>query len=610
MTRVHGSLVVCLLIALVATTAEAKTKRESAAEQFRRAETLLEDLRAVPPLELSVKQYELVADAFRKVHRITPASSYCDDALLAAAQVETMRIERFGGQKDRERAISAYRFLLREYPHSKLLAEARRAVASIEAGEVKRIEEPVLAKAAPPAEKPKAVQPALDAASEPKVIAASLPATTPAVPEPKPFVNRAQPSPKRLTKSTAQVKDLRYWSTEESTRIVVELNDFVEYKFDFLSRPKRLYFDLFTSRLGGSLDGGANYEVGDQVVARVRIGQNRSTKSRMVLDLLDDVAYDVSWLANPPRLVIELRGKTPKAPAPTDEPQVILARAESPSPKPVANSTAASRMAAASFAPPKAAEGGSRSLIRALGLKISRVVIDAGHGGHDTGSIGPSGLREKDVTLDVALRLGQLIEDELHAEVLFTRDNDSYPELRDRTRMANDSGADLFISIHANSVKTRSVRGVETFYLNFTTDPWAMKVAARENAASSSTIHELEDLLGKIAKKDHIEESSQFASKVQSALYAGLAENTPGLRNRGVRKAPMIVLIGAKMPAILAEIGFLSNPTDEKLLKTSKYRQQVAESIFAGVRNYVDTLSSHEIMMTETETTRAGASLD
>jgi len=612
LTRVHGSLVVCLSIALVATTAEAKTKRESAAEQFRRAETLLEDLKAVPPLELSVKQYELVADAFRKVHRITPASSYCDDALLAAAQVETMRIARFGGAKDRERAISAYRFLLREYPHSKLLAEARRAVASIEAGEIKRIdkpvEEPVLAKAAPPAEKPR---PAPVPRSEPEVIAASLPAQS-AAPEPKPFINRAQPSPKRLSKSTAQVKDLRYWSTEESTRIVVELNDFVEYKFDFLSRPKRLYFDLFTSRLGGSLDGGANYEVGDEVVARVRIGQNRSTKSRMVLDLLDDVAYDVSWLANPPRLVIELRGKTPKAPAP--QPDVLLARAETPSPKavanPVANSTEASRMAAASFAPPKAAEGGSRSLIRALGLKISRVVIDAGHGGHDTGSIGPSGLREKDVTLDVALRLGQLIEDELHAEVLFTRDDDSYPELRDRTRMANDSGADLFISIHANSVKTRSVRGVETFYLNFTTDPWAMKVAARENAASNSSIHELEDLLGKIAKKDRIEESSQFASKVQSALYAGLAENTPGLRNRGVRKAPMIVLIGAKMPAILAEIGFLSNPTDEKLLKASKYRQQVAESIFAGVRNYVDTLSSHEIMMTETETTRAGASLD
>ena len=151
---------------------------------------------------------------------------------------------------------------------------------------------------------------------------------------------------------------------------------------------------------------------------------------------------------------------------------------------------------------------------------------------------------------------------------------------------------------------------METFYLNFTTDPWAMKVAARENAASNSTVHELEDLLGKIAKKDRIEESSEFAAKVQSALYAGLAENTAGLRNRGVRKAPMIVLIGAKMPAILAEIGFLSNPTDEKLLKTSKYRQQVAKSIFDGVRNYVDTLSSHEIMMTESETQQAGASLD
>ena len=337
-----------------------------------------------------------------------------------------------------------------------------------------------------------------------------------------------------------------------------------------------------------------------QAVARVRIGQNRSSKTRMVFDLLDDVQYNVAWLANPPRLAIELRGKTPKRAAPV-QPGTQIAAATAPAATDVV------------YAQPKAAQttsGGQQNLIRALGLKISRVVIDAGHGGHDTGSIGPTGLREKDVTLDVALRLGKLIEDELHAEVLFTRDGDTYPDLRERTRMANAAGADLFISVHANSVSTRSVRGVETYYLNFTTDPWAMKVAARENAASDASVHELEDLLGKIAKKDRIEESREFATKVQASLHGGLAKVTTGLRNRGVRKAPMLVLIGAKMPAILAEIGFLSNPSDENLLKTSKHRQVVAESIFRGVEAYVDTLSSHDVLMSETDVSQAAASLD
>jgi len=600
LTRAHRSLLVCLLVAVVAIPAAAKTKRELAGDQYRRAQTLLEDLKAVPAPELSIKQYKLVADAFRKVHRITPASSYCDDALLAAADVEAMKIARFGPEPYSDTAIAAYRYLLREYPHSQLLAKARNSIREIESGAFAKADEPVVAEATPTPPVPAPVSAPVD---EPKAVAVSLPAA-------KPLQNSAQEAPTRLLKTTAQVKDLRYWSTPESTRIVVELNDFVNYKFDFLSRPRRLYFDLFTSRLSGALNGGASYEVGDAAVARVRIGQNRSTKSRMVLDLLDDVTYDVSWLANPPRLVIELRGKTPPRPAPAAKPEVQLARAEVPT---ADEARANAQPLATSYAPPKAAQAtsrGSQSLIRALGLKISRVVIDAGHGGHDTGSIGPSGLREKDVTLDVALRLGQLIEDELHAEVLYTRDGDSYPELTERTRIANAAQADLFISVHANSVRTRSVRGVETFYLNFTTDPWAMKVAARENAGANSSVHELEDLLGKIAKKDRIEESSEFAAKVQSALYSGLAENTPGLRNRGVRKAPMLVLIGAKMPAILAEIGFLSNPTDEKLLKTSKYRQQVAKSIFDGVNNYVRTLSSHEVMMSETETTSAGAALD
>jgi N-acetylmuramoyl-L-alanine amidase len=238
-----------------------------------------------------------------------------------------------------------------------------------------------------------------------------------------------------------------------------------------------------------------------------------------------------------------------------------------------------------------ATSSGKRNLIRALGLKVGRVVIDAGHGGHDTGSIGPSGLREKDLVLDVSKRLGKLIQEGMGSEVIYTRPDDTYLSPQRRTRVANDSGADLFISVHANSVKDGRVRGVETYYLNFTTDSWAMAVASRENAASEHSVHELQDLVSKIALKESVDESREFASKIQKALHGGLASDIKGLRDRGVRKAPLIVLIGAKMPSVLAEIGFLSNATDEKLFKTAKFRQKVAQHIYDGLAAYAETLS-------------------
>ena len=234
---------------------------------------------------------------------------------------------------------------------------------------------------------------------------------------------------------------------------------------------------------------------------------------------------------------------------------------------------------------------GDRSLIRALGLKIGKIVVDAGHGGHDTGTIGPNGLQEKDLVLDVALKLGKLLENKLGAEVVYTRDDDTFIPLETRTAIANKEQADLFISIHANSSSDQSARGVETYYLNFTSSPDALEVAARENAVSEQSIHELQDLVKKIALKEKIEESREFAADVQKSLYNGLNAKNPGERNRGVKKAPFVVLIGANMPSILAEISFVSNPRDEKKLKTNVYRQQIAESLYKGVAKYINGLS-------------------
>jgi N-acetylmuramoyl-L-alanine amidase len=233
---------------------------------------------------------------------------------------------------------------------------------------------------------------------------------------------------------------------------------------------------------------------------------------------------------------------------------------------------------------------GDRSLIRTLGLRIGKIVIDPGHGGHDTGTIGPNGLYEKDLVLDVSKRLGKLLEARLGADVVFTRRDDTFIPLETRTAIANQEQADLFVSVHANSSRDPDARGVETYYLNFTSSPDALEVAARENADSDKSIHELQDLVKKIALKEKIEESREFASDVQQSLHSGLAAKSPGERDRGVKKAPFVVLIGANMPSILAEISFISNPGDERRLRSPEYRQRIAESLYRGIARYVNGL--------------------
>jgi N-acetylmuramoyl-L-alanine amidase len=246
--------------------------------------------------------------------------------------------------------------------------------------------------------------------------------------------------------------------------------------------------------------------------------------------------------------------------------------------------------------PAKRNSTGERSMIRVLGLKVGRVVLDPGHGGHDTGTIGPEGLREKDLVLDVAQRLGRLIEEKLGSEVIFTRSDDTFVPLERRPEIANEAKADLFLSIHANSSPLRTAAGVETFYLNFTTSKSALDLAARENAGSQMSIYELQDLLQKIALKDKVEESREFASRVQSALYTLSARTTDARsKDRGVKKAPFIVLIGASMPSVLAEIGFISNAHDESIMRREDYRQRTAEALYKGLSSYASSLSHFQV---------------
>jgi N-acetylmuramoyl-L-alanine amidase len=225
-----------------------------------------------------------------------------------------------------------------------------------------------------------------------------------------------------------------------------------------------------------------------------------------------------------------------------------------------------------------------------LGLKIGRIVLDPGHGGQDLGTIGPNGLREKDLTLAIARELKAMLEDELGAHVFLTRDTDVYVSLEERTALANHYRADLFLSIHANSSRHRSTSGVETYYLDFAKSDAEREIAARENASGMLAVSELEDLVKQIAQAEKSAESRELASIMQKRLYTGARRLLPSTKDRGVRRAPFIVLIGARMPSILAEVAFISNPRDEGVLGAADGRKAMARALYEGIVGYVQTL--------------------
>ena len=443
----------------------------------------------------------------------------------------------------------------------------------------------------------------------------------------------------------ATVTGIRHWSTPTYTRVAIDLGDDVTFEAARVTNPSRLFFDLHGARLAPDLIDKTFSVTDDGFLQKIRAAQSTPDTTRVVLDVSDVTEYSAFLLPNPSRLIIDIHGRaqneTATAPTQTPAPPPRVAQLPSttkPVPNTIAVKTDNTEIAAVSqqpgkveatgkptthpisstiaedpiatakrkrtrkianddeAAPAKAAiptATGETSLVRALGLKIGRIVIDAGHGGHDSGTLGAGGIEEKDVVLDVALRLGKLLHERLGAEIIYTRSDDTFIPLETRTAIANKAQADLFLSIHANSSPDPTARGVETYYLNFTQSADALQVAARENAVSGQSIHQLSDLVKKIALKDKIEESREFASDVESNLYRGLATGNEGLKNRGVKKAPFVVLIGANMPSILAEISFVTNERDAEQLRRPDYRQRVAESLFKGVAKYESGLGDN-----------------
>jgi N-acetylmuramoyl-L-alanine amidase len=393
---------------------------------------------------------------------------------------------------------------------------------------------------------PQSVRPAVPAGES--VSAAAPSREQPALPEDE---NLEKPATAAQLAAFPEVTGIRHWSSADSSTLVIDLQDQVQYEAHRLTGPERIYFDLRDTRLAADLFG-KSLEIGDPLIQRVRVAQPIPGITRVVLETKGASNFSVSLEVNPYRLVVEIRkigaGSEPRS-------RVDLFTS-----------------------PVQSASAGAAAQGRALGPRL-RIVLDAGHGGGDLGTVGKQGLLEKDLVLDIASRLGALLERRLGAEVIYTRKDDSYIPLEKRSEIANLSEAELFLSIHANYSDHASARGVETYYTNTYSS-----IRARTRDSEQSELQNLNWTNVDIRKK--VRESHRLAASVQQALYATLVKKNPGLPNRGVKEAQYVVLTGTTMPAILAEISFVSSPTDENNLESASYRQQIAAALYQGVAHY------------------------
>jgi N-acetylmuramoyl-L-alanine amidase len=568
------------------------------------------------------KYFQSAIDSYNFLLKQYPGSRYRQQAQYAIGLVQK------DGLHQPDVAEATLKDFIKRYPKADLASDARVALKDI-ADTREKAQAQAKAQALAAAQ----AQAAAQAAAQAKMQAA---AATDALPELKGKVVDQRES----ENGTPRVRDVKTWNSENSARIIVTLDDTIAFNAARIAAPDRVYFDLHRAKLTPDI-AKKDWDVKDGLLKSLRLGQNKDGVVRLVLDVNGARDYSAYLLANPYRLVIEVHAKplassagevaNAATPAPSTTAgyakadsdisdsrsgavagETVSVSVESKAAPAVVKAPAAAAAAAgtkqpggkskpdnsktAALAPPsesKPTRDGQRSLTRALGLKISRIVIDPGHGGHDTGTIGPHGLMEKDLCLDVALRLGHEIEEKLPgAEVIYTRKDDTFIPLEERTAIANEAKADLFISVHANSSHDAAARGIETYYLNFATSEESMAVAARENALAQSSLHDLQDIIKKIARNEKVEESKELASDIQDSLTHRLQLVSQDERNRGVKKAPFVVLIGANMPSVLSEISFISNPSDEKLLRKTDQRQRVADGLYRGIASYLDSLNS------------------
>jgi N-acetylmuramoyl-L-alanine amidase len=387
------------------------------------------------------------------------------------------------------------------------------------------------------------------------------------------------------------VTGIRHWSAADSSTVVIDLQDQVQYEAHRLSDPERIYFDLHDTALAADL-ANKSIAVQDALLVRIRAAQPASGITRIVLETTVASDYSVSLEQNPYRLVVEIRklGSKPQPRArvdlfgPSNPNETIEVKADLNTPSLIAPVPA--KTASPASLTTNVADSSS------IGPHVPqfRLVLDAGHGGWDLGTVGRKGLMEKDLVLDIVDRLGRLVQSKLGAEVIYTRQDDTYIPLEKRAEIANVAHADLFLSIHANYSDYPSARGVETYYTNTYSSLKARTPGADATDSSLQNIN-----WTNVDIREKVQESHRFAASVQRSLYGNLSVKNPGLRDRGVKAASYVVLTGTEMPAILAEVSFVSSPTDESELQRSAYRQQIAEALYQGLSRYAE--ASHKVKL-------------
>lgn len=497
--------------------------------------------------------------AYEAIVRRYPASAYCDNALWQGANLALLTYERFNEPADQRTGFRLLAHLKKEYSSSSLRSRISDVTGQLDA-------------AAP-------VQHASRTVSLPVVATAAADSSPPGM---------------------VTIREIRRTPLPDGVRVSIEMDGESLFREQRLENPRRLFFDLKRARASGALQD-ATLTFTDGLVKQIRLGRRPENTTRVVLDMEGVENYSVFTLYNPYRLMVDLKGAVGGA-APATVATTGMSGMSAPmarerlDEKPPIAPDVVTPPAPAPSAPippipigPSENLNGQFSLARQLGLGISRVVIDAGHGGHDPGARA-NGVNEADLVLDVAGRLRTLLETQPTIEVTMTRATDVFIPLEQRTAIANREGADLFLSIHANASRNTKASGVETYFLNFASNPEAEAVAARENSTSGRTMHSLPEIVRAIALNNKIDESRDFAATVQKSMVRRLATRNGRVRDLGVKQAPFVVLIGAGMPSVLAEISFLTNKQDAQLLKTGTYRQQIAEALYDAILRYQGSL--------------------
>lgn len=581
----------CLILIAFAAPAYPSYNRE-AAHQYSVASRRLEDLRKSPKKKKYRSYWMDCIRTFELVERKYPKSPSAADACFdrAALYFELYHFSRYS--RDIDKSMTAYGKCQSSYPKHQKAPEALYRIINLSVKFKKN--RTAASRAYTKLKKIYSESPWTEQAKTKLGGGTVKKKPVPAIRKmPVPVISSGKPV------AAGVVQNIRYWSGGAYTRIVIDQDQQLKYQIHELKEPDRLVFDLMNARIGDSID--RELPVNDGILKQVRAGQYDPETVRVVLDLASIRSYMAFPLHDPDRLVIDVTGERSS--------DVPFQGAEAGGQQKQENSeqqvdrkgvlSAGQKMVIPPVKIPASnTEGRNLSLSRQLGLKVRTIAIDAGHGGHDPGAMGKRGLKEKNITLDIAKRLSALIKDRLGCKVVMTREKDIFIPLEERPFLAKSKGADLFVSIHVNANRRRTARGVETYVQSLTaSDREAMATAARENAMSTKKLSELKTELDRIfadlTRDNKIEESMYLADAIQGSMVNYLKpvnRHVGDLKSR-VKRAFFYVLINTEMPSILAEVGFISNPTEEKLLRKASYRQSIAEAIYLGVKKYVDSRS-------------------